>query len=301
MRHSENPESFLNKIPGGKVADKRDTTLHAGDAHVSKDGDWSETYICNLFDWTLKEQENMPWLTGSAFWTFKDFATPVRPENPIPYMNQKGVVEHDLTKKESYYVFQSYWADKPMAHIYGHTWPVRWGNKGEQKMVKVYSNCTEAELFVNGKSYGTKKRNSQDFPAAGLRWMVTFNKGDNHIKVVAKKGNATVIDEIDQAYQTDKWGKPAKLMLEKIAEENGIATILVKILDNNNVQCLDSKNYIEFSLAGDGRLIDDLGTSTGSRKVQTYNGRAIIRIETNKGKSVVGVQSPGLPSEFINL
>ena len=50
--------------------------------------------------------------------------------------------------------------------------PVRWGDSGEQKMVKVYSNCEEAELFLNGKSRGIRKRNGQDFPAAGLRWNV---------------------------------------------------------------------------------------------------------------------------------
>ena len=303
LRHSETPYSFIHKIPVGKGDDERlgDANLHGGEPNVSKDGDWSETYICDLFDWTLKEQQTMPWLTGSAFWTFKDFATPLRPDNPIPYVNQKGVVEHDLTPKESYYVFQSYWADKPMAHIYGHTWPIRWGNDGEQKMIKVYSNCTEAELFLNGKSYGVKKRNSQDFPAAGLHWMVNFKKGNNHIKVIAKRGTSVITDEINQVYQTDKWSKPEKLILEKIAENDGTVTIQVKLVDNNNIQCLDSKNDIEFSLAGDGRLIDDMGTSSGSRKVQAYNGRAIIRVATNNGKSVVCVKSPGLPSAFINL
>ncbi|MES2279290.1 MAG: glycoside hydrolase family 2 TIM barrel-domain containing protein [Bacteroidota bacterium] len=303
MRHSENPDNALSKIKTGSGTDERlgDASLIGGAARVSKDGDWSESYICNLFDWHLKEQETMPWLTGSAFWIFKDFSTPIRPDNPIPYMNQKGVVERDLTKKESYYVFQSYWTDKPMAHIYGHTWPIRWGEAGEQKMVKVYSNCDDAELFVNGKSQGVKKRNSQDFPAAGLRWQVVFNKGKSQIKVVAHKGKTIVTDEIEQEYQTDKWDKPAQLSLQKIAEVNGVITVQVKLMDSKGVQCLDAVNWVNFSLAGDGKLLDDLGTSSGSRKVQVYNGRAIISLKTNGGKSVVGVASPGLQSVFINL
>jgi beta-galactosidase len=303
LRHSENPDNALSKIKTGNGTDERsgDASLIGGAARVSKDGDWSESYICNLFDWHLKEQETMPWLTGSAFWVFKDFSTPIRPDNPIPYMNQKGVVERDLTKKESYYVFQSYWADKPMAHIYGHTWPVRWGEAGEQKMVKVYSNCDEAELFVNGKSQGLKKRNSQDFPAAGLRWQVVFNKGKNNVKVVARKGKTVVTDEIEQEYQTDKWDKPAQLSLQKIAEVNGVITVQVKLFDSKGVQCLDAVNWVNFSLAGDGELLDDLGTSSGSRKVQAYNGRAIISLKTNGGKSVISVQSPGLQSVFLNL
>ena len=31
-----------------------------------QDGDWSESYMVNLFDWHLKEQEQMPDLTGSG-------------------------------------------------------------------------------------------------------------------------------------------------------------------------------------------------------------------------------------------
>ncbi|GAB3919546.1 glycoside hydrolase family 2 TIM barrel-domain containing protein [Mucilaginibacter boryungensis] len=303
LRHSENPDNALSKVKTGTGTDERlgDASLVGGAARVSKDGDWSESYICNLFDWHLKEQETMPWLTGSAFWIFKDFSTPIRPDNPIPYMNQKGVVERDMTPKESYYVFQSYWTEKPMAHIYGHTWPIRWGEAGEYKMVKVYSNCDNAELFVNGKSMGIKKRNSQDFPAAGLHWQVTFNKGKNNIKVIAHKGKTTVTDEIDQEYQTDKWDKPAHMVFQKIAEVNGIITVQVKLVDSKGIQCLDAVNWVNFSLAGDGKLLDDLGTSSGSRKVQVYNGRAIISLKTNGGKSVVGVASPGLQSVFINL
>lgn len=86
-------------------------------AWTKKKNEWSESYIVRLIDWHLKEQETMPWLTGTAYWPFKDFSTPVRPENPVPYVNQKGVVERDFTKKEAYYVFQSYWASKPMVHI----------------------------------------------------------------------------------------------------------------------------------------------------------------------------------------
>jgi beta-galactosidase len=216
-------------------------------------------------------------------------------------MNQKGVVERDLTKKEAYYVFQSCWTDKPMVHIFGHTWPVRWGDEGEAKMIKVYSNCDEAELFVNGKSYGVKKRNSQDFPAAGLRWNIAFAKGINNVKVIAKKGKVIIEDAISFQYQTEKWGKPAKLLIEKLSEENGIVTLQAKLLDDKNVQCLDAADWIRFGLTGDGKLIDNLGTPSGSRYVQLYNGRAIIRIKTNNGHSVASAKVEGVPTVFLNL
>jgi beta-galactosidase len=302
-RHSENPDKALQVVKTGNGADERagDANLYGGAARVSKDGDWSESYLCNLVDWHLKEQETMPWLTGTAQWPFKDFSTPVRPDNPVPYMNQKGVVERDLIKKEAYYVFQSYWTAQPMVHIYGHSWPVRWGTDGEEKMIKVYSNCAEAELFVNGKSYGVKKRNSQDFPAAGLRWNVPFSKGAQQVKVIARNGKTVITDSIQFRYQTEKWNKPAKLLLEKTGEENGIATMQVTMLDDKGVPCLDGVNFIRFGLAGDGRLIDNQGTSTGSRYVQAYNGRAIIRVQTKKGHSMISAKCEGLETVLKEL
>ena len=302
-RHSETPDKALSLIPKGIGADERagDASLYGGGARVSKDGSWDESYITNLIDWHLKEQEKMPWLTGSAYWPFKDFSTPVRPENPVPYMNQKGVVARDFKKKESYYVFQSYWAEKPVVHIYGHSWPVRWGAAGELKMVKVYSNAEEAELFMNGKSYGVKKRNSQDFPAAGLRWMVPYREGKNELKVVAAKDGRQIGDELTQYYQTARWGKPVKMTLSKISAHKGIIDIEVKVYDAQGVLCLDADQYVLFGYTGDGKLIDNLGTADGSRKVQLYNGRAVISVQQDSGSGVASVKSEGLPTVLLNL
>jgi len=178
---------------------------------------------------------------------------------------------------------------------------VRWGTDGEEKMVKVYSNCDEAELFVNGKSLGIKKRNSQDFPAAGLRWLVPMQKGNYNIKVVAKKGKVTVTDEVTQAYQTEKWGKPAKLVLQKVSEADGLTTVEVKAYDANNVLCLDAATEVRFNLLGDGELIKNQGTSAAAAKVQLYNGRAVISLRTNNQKNVVSVSSTGLSTTFLTI
>jgi beta-galactosidase len=99
----------------------------------------------------LKEQETIPWLTGAAQWVFKDCSTPLRPENPVPRVNQKGLVERDLTPKEGYYVFQSYWAEQPMAHIYGHSWPMRWAMRANRKWSRFIRivfrrNCLSTEF-----------------------------------------------------------------------------------------------------------------------------------------------------------
>jgi beta-galactosidase len=301
-RHAEDAEDVLRRVATGHGTDERglDYLKSGGEVRVSSDGDWSETYACNLFDWHLKTQESLDWLTGSAQWVFKDFASPLREDNGIPRVNQKGVVERDLSKKESYFVFQSYWAQKPMVHIYGHTWPIRWGKPGQTRAVHVYSNCERAELFLNGFSLGTKQRDSQNFPAAGLRWDVRFANGPNHLQAIANKGNAVVADEIDLTYQTQPWGKPTDLKLFHKERMNNIVMVEARLFDRNGVLCLDSAQVVRFSITGPGKLVDNLGTTRGSREIQLSNGRAQISIICN-GSCTIRATPNGMAPASLNV
>lgn len=267
--------------------------IEAGD----RNGDWSESYIVRLFDWHLKEQEKMPWLTGSAFWTFKDFSTPLRPQNPIPYVNQKGVVQRDGTPKESYYVFQSYWSAQPMLHIYGHTWPVRWGKPQEPKEVLVYSNCPEVELFVNGQSQGKKKRNSQDFPAAGYHWMVALNEGENTIEAVARQGKLCLRDTIHPVYQTLSWEEPVAIRLTQTRVDDERIRIQAEIVDQNGIRCLDNRSFIRFGCTHPQALIQHQGSAHGSRRVQAANGVAVIYVKAQAAPVAVSATNEQYPHQ----
>ncbi len=300
-RHDEAPDRGLENIKTGKGTDERtgDASLTGGQARVSKDGNWSETYVCNLFDWCLREQENMLWLTGAAQWAFKDFSTPVRPENPIPYMNQKGVVQRDFTKKEGYYVFQSYWTKKTMLHIYGHSWPVRWGKEGEQRLVKVYSNCKEVELFLNGESLGAKKRNTEIYPACGLFWNVQFKRGKNELLAVAKTKDNAIRDEIELIYQTEEWGEPAILKASEEKIDDTFSWLKVRAVDKNGILCLDARNFVEFNAIGDAELIKNQGTVDGSQKVQLCNGEAKIKVKKAGRNYSLSVKSKGFETVIL--
>ena len=316
-RHSEDPDRMLATLLSGKFAEsEHERLLTGGMTAASRDGDWSETYACNLFDWHLKEQAAIPGLAGSAQWIFKDFSTPLRPDNPVPHVNQKGLIERDLTLKEGYYVFQSYWSEKPMIHIYGHSWPVRWGEQDELKLVKVYSNCETVELFLNGVSQSVKKRNSQDFPAAGLHWLVKFKSGENVLKAIGHTRTGTVEDALALQYQTDKWNTGVRIDLREVARDNDYKNddknkntnkdkskvrVEARLLDSSNLICLDARDRVFFGLTGAGILLDNMGTSTGSRSVELYNGRAEISVLLNGGESMVSVRSKSLPAAFLSV
>jgi len=168
--------------------------------------------------------------------------------------------------------------------------------------VKVYSNCPEAELFLNGISVGTKHRDSQDFPCAGLRWLVKFKPGKNHLRVVAKPSvGKPLADELDFVYQTAEWGAPTRLTLTESSRDASTVTLLATLLDQHGVLCLDAKHPVRFTVAGAGSLIDNQGTSSGSRLVQLYNGRAHITLRRGAGDSAVAVASPGVQGALWNV
>ena len=303
-RHAEDPYAPLRELTAAGAADERglDFMNQGGTARASRDGDWSETYICDLVDWHLKEQLHMDWLTGTAMWPFKDFSTPLRPENPIPFVNQKGAVERDLTPKEVYYVFQSYWAEEPMLRIYGHSWPVRWGGRGEKRWVKVYSNCDEVELWWNGVSQGVRRRDPADFPAAGLRWQVPFDEGMNTLKAECRRGGHVRADEITFRYEPRAWGAPHRLRLQQFSASPGTVRVQVELLDERGVVCLDAAQALEFQLAGDGRLVANQGTAGAARRVQLANGRASITVALAPGqKAVLSASVSGVPTELIQV
>ncbi|MEM0993999.1 MAG: glycoside hydrolase family 2 TIM barrel-domain containing protein, partial [Bacteroidota bacterium] len=87
-RHTENPitgDGTLNEDDWAEVSNQ------VGIKNIAKTGDWTENYIVDLFDWYLGVSETLDNFSGNAQWAFKDFGTPLRPENAIPYINQKGL------------------------------------------------------------------------------------------------------------------------------------------------------------------------------------------------------------------
>ena len=91
-RHTENPitgDGALNEDDWAEVSNQVDVV------NVAKSGDWTENYIVDLFDWYPGVSETQDGFAGNAQWAFKDFGTPLRPENAIPYVNQKGLLDRN--------------------------------------------------------------------------------------------------------------------------------------------------------------------------------------------------------------
>ena len=103
---------------------------------------------------------------------------------------------------------------------------------------------------------------------AGLRWILAFPPGENHLRVVARKGGAEVVDEIRFLYQVQEWGKPEALVLEETGRAGNVVTLQARLLDAAGVCCLDARNRVRFRLSGDGEMIQNLGTTSGARQLE---------------------------------
>ena len=109
--------------------------------------DYSEEYQALYHEHMAKVLDERPWLWSSHVWNMFDFGCAARDEGGVVGRNNKGLVTMDRrTKKDSYYIYQAYWTEKPMVHICGKRYAQR---AGESTEVRVYSNQPSVALYLN--------------------------------------------------------------------------------------------------------------------------------------------------------
>lgn len=275
-RHTENPitgDGFVNPDEWEEAINQVEV------ANVAQRGDWSENYIVDLFDWHLSVSETYEDYVGNAQWAFKDFGTPLRPENDIPYINQKGVTDRAGNPKDAYYVFKSYWSDDPFAYIESHTWTERSGPTGVLRNMSIYSNAEEVEFFHNGTSKGKKSRDIQQFPACGLNWDIEFTEGKNELIAVAyMEGKQVATDTLEINYTYTRSGAPQRLVLNYEEQPNGNLLVIAEAQDESGLRCLDYEERVYFQCLAGGELVNNMGTPNGTSAIKMANGQAAIEV-----------------------
>jgi beta-galactosidase len=264
----------------GQIQEKNgdEPMIQVGKVNYAQNGDWSENYIVDLMDWHLMVSETTLNFTGNLQWAFKDFGTPLRPENDIPYINQKGLVDRDGNPKDAFYVYKSYWSKDPFTYIESATWTERYGDADETKEISVFSNCPRVELFQDGKNLGKKKKDIQSFPASGLTWDVNFNEGDNQLIAIGYWDDMIVYDTLDITYYYTA-PKPAnELKLTYQEKPNGSILVLATALDENGRRCTNYEEKVYFQAIKGAELKHSHGSPTGSNVIAMANGKAMIEI-----------------------
>ena len=299
-RHSEKPINGEGIFPEGW----EEAIVQGKGGNIAQIGDWSESYIVDLFDWHLNVSENDPTFVGNIQWAFKDFGTPLRPEDDIPYMNQKGLVDRNGNPKDAYYVFKSYWSDKPFTYIESHTWTERQGPKDLVRVLNVFSNCPKVEFFHNGVSLGEKIRNIKSYPACGLTWDVNFTDGKNTLVAVGTTNDGKkVTDTIDVNYRFTKNEAATGLVLSSEKLKNGNYLVTAIAVDKNNLRCLDYEDRVYFQCLSGGQTLKNQGTPTGSESIKMSNGKAAIEVIPNaNGDSIeMNILNQNFKGEYLKF
>ncbi|SDL15524.1 beta-galactosidase [Catalinimonas alkaloidigena] len=240
-----------------------------------------------------------PYVAGGFVWSGWDYLG-----EPTPYYLSRssyfGIIDLAGFKKDRFYLYQSRWRPElPMAHILPHwNWPDR---QGKVTPVHVFTSGDEAELFLNGKSLGKKKKGKFDYR---LRWdEVTYTPGTLTVTAY-KQGKVWAADTVRTT------GPPASLVAlvdrnQILPDGNDLAFVTIQVQDAQGLAVPTANNELSFSIRGPGEIIaTDNGDPTDmvafpSLQRQTFNGLAlaIVRFKPGaKGDITVVADSPGLQS-----
>jgi beta-galactosidase len=216
-----------------------------------------------------------------------------------------GIFDLAGFKKDRFWLYQSKWRPElPMAHILPHwNWPER---KGLVTPVFVYTSGDAAELFLNGKSLGMKKKGELEYR---LRWDdVVYQPGE--LKVISyKNGQKWAEDAVKttgKAYQLSMSADRPVIS----ADGKDLTFVTVKIEDKDKLMVPRSDNQLDFSIEGPGRIVaTDNGDATSHESFQAkskkaYNGLCLVIIAADKnasGSITLKAASKGLKGSSVSV
>jgi beta-galactosidase len=153
-------------------------------------GQWHpEEWQATVHEAAWATMKARPFVWGTFVWNMFDFTSYWRHEGGLLGRNDKGLVTYDRKiKKDAFYFYQANWSDEPMIYLTSRRFTERTNAVTD---VKVYSNAARAELFLNGKSQGTRENDGN----AVFIWKdVTLGPGKNQVEARAEKSGTPVSD-----------------------------------------------------------------------------------------------------------
>ena len=278
----------------------------------------------NVPDEDFALADDYDWTLGQFVWTGFDYLGEPSPYDTNAWPSHSsvfGIIDLASLPKDRYYLYRSLWNKRDNTlHVLPHwTWP---GREGENTPVFVYTSYPEAELFVNGKSYG--KQRKLDAKAAlslkekdalwlqrryRLMWMdVPYEPGE--LKVVAYDKDGRPAEE--KIVRTA--GKPHHLevvadRMQLTADGKDLAYLTVRVVDKDGNLCPADNRLVTFSVKGAGTY---RAAANGDAtcldlfhlpRMHAFSGQltAIVQTGTEAGQLVFEAKAKGLKSAKLTL
>ena len=255
------------------------------------------TYMCSAYDnfhasWSSTHEEtwdvvkHTPYVGGQYIWTGFDYIGEPTPYGFPARSSYFGIIDLAGFPKDSYYMYQSEWTEKPMLHLFPH-W--NWVPGDYIDMWCYYNGADEVELFVNGESQGVRKK--AEHQSEGWKpglcteyhvgWRVTFDPGE--VKAVSRKNGKVVCEQVIKTA-----GAPDHIRLSIDYKGKETTFITAEVVDKDGNLCPWAEDQIYFIYEGEGKVIGtDNGCQTSMENFKAPQRKAFF------GKCMVVVTGKG--------
>ena len=261
------------------------------------------SYMCSAYDnfhasWSSTHEDtwdvvkHTPYVGGQYIWTGWDYIGEPTPYGFPARSSYFGIIDLAGFPKDSYYMYQSEWTQKPMLHLFPH-W--NWVPGDYIDMWCYYNGADEVELFINGESQGVRrktgeqpeKRYNMHNATVDLNteyhvgWRVTFDPGE--VKAVSRKDGKVVCEQVIKTA-----GAPDHIRLSVDYQGKETTFIIAEVVDKDGNLCPWAEDQIYFIYEGEGKILGtDNGCQTSMENFKAPQRKAFF------GKCLVVATGPG--------
>lgn len=240
------------------------------------------------------------YISGMFIWTGWDYIGEPSPFNKYPCRSSYfGIIDIAGFPKDSYYLYQSMWTDKPMCHIVPMDWS-QW-NVGENVRVMVYSNAASIKMYLNGELVGTyNNKNISDATSKGSFYgTIPFRKGRLIANAYDTNDNLIAQDVIYTADIANKLSLKSEKLHYKDSDD--LLFVEVDVCDKYNNVCTFANNTISVEVQNGVVIGLDNGDATSvlpyrSSTKPVFHGKLVCVVKPNNNVNNVTItaKSDGL-------
>lgn len=301
-------EEFHQKYPNIPIIATETTSAFSvrGEYETDQEQNRIASYDEDSSEWgatvrdTWKGVLDKDYVAGAFMWTGFDYLGEPTPHVWPSVSSFFGMMDTCGFPKDAYYLCQSIFLKKPVCHILPHwTHP---GKEGQLIKLMSHTNCQQAELVVNGVSFGKKDVDV----LKQVIWEVPYEPG--YVELIGYRDGVKVAHDVKQTA-----GKIAGVKLKawrKNMPSDGVSVTPVEVIavDEKGVNVPDANNTLHFEIEGGCILGSANGDPNchedfdGSQR-SLFHGKCMVIVKSNKDSDMIRllVTSKGIELNVLEI